>query len=376
MILMCVLGSIHAFSVFLEPLEDLFAETRTAVSLTYSLSLVCLTVSVLICHHVFRRVSPVWVALGICVVAAGGCLLAAFATNLPQVWIGYSVLFGGANGFGYALSLQCSAQANPQWKGTAMGLVTASYAVGAILAPVPFNDLLVQYGFGGAMAGLAAVLGVIAPVVAFLLMRGCAVLEVDAAPNQTGETPRLHRPLLALLWVGYGTAVAAGLMAIGHATGIARAGGLSDTLVLLAPMVIAGANMIGSLLGGWLTDRLSVRVVLMAFPAVSSGALFLLALAGMGPVVLVGLGVVGFAYGAIIAVYPAAISRLFGVVGGVRAYGYVFTAWGTFGLLAPVLAGYLFEGSGNYTVPLIVAGAAGLVSLIVVRFMPLSVQEH
>ncbi len=42
--------------------------------------------------------------------------------------------------------------------------------------------------------------------------------------------------------------------------------------------------------------------------------------------VLAALCLTGFAYGAIIAVYPAAISYLFGPVSGVKAYDQVFTA--------------------------------------------------
>ena len=43
-----VLGSIHAFSVFLAPLEATFGLSRATVSLTYSLALVALTLVVTI----------------------------------------------------------------------------------------------------------------------------------------------------------------------------------------------------------------------------------------------------------------------------------------------------------------------------------------
>lgn len=50
---------------------------------------------------------------------------------------------------------------------------------------------------------------------------------------------------------------------------------------------------------------------------------------------------VGFAYGGIIATYPAAIAILFPGEDGPLAYGRIFTAWGTAGLLAPWLAGQI-----------------------------------
>jgi len=42
-----VLGSVHAFSVFLEPLEVIFGTSRATLSLTYSFSLVFVTITVL-----------------------------------------------------------------------------------------------------------------------------------------------------------------------------------------------------------------------------------------------------------------------------------------------------------------------------------------
>lgn len=368
MMLTLVLGSVHAFSVFLEPLEARFDASRSQVSMTYSLALACLTISVLFGHLIYARVRPALLAILVCLIAAAGSVLAARADDLQTVWLGYSVLFGGANGLGYGFALQISAQANPERKGLAMGLVTACYALGAAIAPIPFKAMLNGFGFTGAMMGLAIALAVVAPVVAGLLAKAKAELKVSQPAENSGFAPQ--RGLMIRLWVGYGTAVAAGLMAIGHATGIARAGGLGDWLVLSAPIVIAVFNMLGSLLGGWLADRATVRQMLMAFPALSAAALFTIALFDSGPVVLFGLAAIGFTYGAIIAVYPAAVASLFGAVVGVRVYGRVFTAWGTAGLLAPWFAGFLYERFGDYQIALAAAGCTALASLLVVWFVP------
>ncbi len=368
MVLMLVLGSVHAFSVFLEPLEARFDASRAEVSMTYSLALACLTVGVLFGHLIFGRLRPALLILLICLLAAAGAVLAAQARSLPMVWLGYSVLFGAANGLGYGFALQISAQANPRRKGVAMGLVTACYALGAAIAPVPFKALLDGFGFAGAMMGLAVVLAAVAPLVAGLLAKAKAELKVSLAAEDKGHAA--NRGLTVKLWLGYGTAVAAGLMAIGHATGIARASGLGDGLVLAAPIVIAVFNMLGSSLGGWIADRATVRQMLMAFPALSATALFALALMDSGLAVLFGLAVIGFTYGAIIAVYPAAVASLFGAVAGVRIYGRVFTAWGTAGLFAPWFAGLLYERFGDYRMALTVAGCAGLVSLAAAWSVP------
>jgi MFS family permease len=76
---------------------------------------------------------------------------------------------------------------------------------------------------------------------------------------------------------------------------------------------------------------------------------------------------VGFAYGGIIATYPAAIAILFPGEDGPLASGRIFTAWGTAGLLAPWLAGQIYDWTGNYTSALWAAAALGILSAVTVQ---------
>ena len=153
-LLALVLGSIHAFSVFLDPLEARFDASRAEVSLTYSLALVSLTIAVLFGHHVFRRMRPAPLAAAICALAALGALGAALSPGLAGVWVCYSLIFGGANGLGYAFGLHLAAQASPGREGLAMGIVTAAYAIGATLSPLLFATLEARYGFRARWPGL------------------------------------------------------------------------------------------------------------------------------------------------------------------------------------------------------------------------------
>ena len=95
-----VLGSIHAFSILLVPLETLFVATRSAVSLTYSFALVSLSIAVLLGHLFYGRVSPATFLMATCSLAAVGAVVAGMASSLWVVWFGYGVLFGVANGLG------------------------------------------------------------------------------------------------------------------------------------------------------------------------------------------------------------------------------------------------------------------------------------
>jgi len=278
------------------------------------------------------------------------------------------LLFGAANGLGYACALQFSAQANPRMSGGAMGVVTAAYGLGAAVAPLPLFALLTAYGFEGGMIGLAVSLFAIAPVVAFLYARSGRTLAVEEEDGGSG-TPATRGDLIRF-WTAYGTAVFSGLMVIGHATGIARAAGLEPALSYVAPIVIALANVVGSLLGGYLVDALGPRRLLTTVALVSILSMIAMYLWPEPAVTLAALGGAGFAYGATIAAFPAAISKTYGPVAGIRVYGKVFTAWGTAGLLAPWSAGILFEMTGAYTLTLLLALLFGLGSVVAIFCMP------
>jgi OFA family oxalate/formate antiporter-like MFS transporter len=364
MLLASVLGSVHAFSVFLEPMENYFATSRSQVSLTYSFTLLSLTVGVLFGHRFYGLLRPASFSIAVCGLALIGTLIAASATHIIMVWLGYSLLFGLANGLGYGFALQISAQSNLENKGFVMGLVTASYALGSVLSPWPLAFVLNSFGLMWAMLSLTLGLFVIMPVVSGLLYWSRAQLHVS--PPDHKHSPRVNQHVIFFFWLAYGLAVMAGLMVIGHATAIADEAGLNGQLILIAPSVLALFSMSGSLLGGWMADRVSFKVTLTVLPLLSALSLALLALFLIDISVLFGLGVTGFAYGAIISIYPAAIATRFGAVEGVRIYGKVFIAWGIAGFIGPWLAGSLYDLNGDYRLALIIASIAGLGSALVV----------
>lgn len=150
-LLTLLLGSIHAFSVLMAPLEQHFDASRSQVSLSYSLALLSLTAAVLLGHRWFFRWSPATLTLGVGAGAALACACAALSTELWQFWISYSLCFGFLNGLGYGYALQLSARAHPRRPGLAMGITTACYALGAVLSPLGFEWAVVRGGHTSAL---------------------------------------------------------------------------------------------------------------------------------------------------------------------------------------------------------------------------------
>jgi len=357
-IVSAVLGSIHAFSILLAPLEALFDAPRSAVSLTYSLALVSLSIAVLLGHLVYGRTSAAIFLMATCALAAVGTLIAGLGSSLWVVWLGYGVIFGAANGLGYGFGLQLAAQAYPGREGLSMGIITAAYAFGAVISPTLFNFILDTLSFKAVMITLTALLLVVGLLSALILKQ----VGVKFRNNKQGSiTLSASRRSQQLLWLGYFGGVLSGLMVIGHSAGVAAT--LQPGIApWVAPMVIATFNLLGSLIGGRLVDKIQAEGLLAILAIITTCALISLVVFGRIGGLFISLSAIGFAYGGTIAAYPAAIAKLFGVQDIAKIYGRVFTAWGCAGLLGPWLAGWLFDISRDYQLALLIAAAFSVVS--------------
>jgi len=360
-----LLGSIHAFSVLIDPFEARLGASRASVSLVYSLALVSLTIAVLTGHHVYRRLAPGLLLLSSTTLAAVGLLVAAYATTLAQVILGYSLCFGLANGLGYGYGLQLVAYANPRRSGSVMAIVTACYAVGAIGFSLLLPVILQTVGFDVLLRVLSLIIfsgGLLAAlIVARTGIYYGAPRSNNAVTGLTGDADITLR-VLARFWFAYGLAVFAGLMAIGHAASIVAVHSDSVAERAAGVVMVALGNAIGGFVLALMIERVRLRHLLMYLPLLSALALLALTVSMSLVLTLGALVVVGFSYGAVIALYPAVVNRYAGEVQGPALYGKVFTAWGFAGLAAPWLAGALFDVSGNYRIALTVASVLSVVA--------------
>ena len=78
----------------------------------------------------------------------------------------------------------------------------------------------------------------------------------------------------------------------------------------------------------------------------------------------------GASFGATAAVYPITIPAYYGVSQLARVYGRIMLAYGVAGLLAPYLAGALYDLEGNYTLALMIAAAMAILSVLVNTLLP------
>jgi OFA family oxalate/formate antiporter-like MFS transporter len=223
-------------------------------------------------------------------------------------------------------------------------------------------NLNIAYGIG------AVILATIVGTGTLLLLFS----KIDTRPNKLSQqqSPRPKQLGFVRLWFGYCFGVFAGLMAIGHAVPIIKTIGGDPQLASSSIVLMSLASGIAGLIAGYIADQFGCRKPLVVLTIASAIGLVLLAALGGVQLALILMICIATIYGAFIAIYPTLVANLFGKEHSAWAYGKVFTAWGFAGLSAPSLAGWLYEQSGSYDTPLLIAAILAAISAIVILRLP------
>jgi OFA family oxalate/formate antiporter-like MFS transporter len=361
------LGSLYAFSVFLKPMEQLFAATRSDLSIVFALATISFTVGMNAAPQLYRAASaPVLVA------ACAGCstlgiVLTAGAGSLTLVLIGYGVLFGLGGGIAYIVVQQGVNMMVRRHKGLINGYIVGLYPAGAMIAAPLFGWAIGLWGLRIMLAGLATTLAVTGLVSIGLVIHAGVRLQAPSA----GASPPAGRALIFWqMWTVFFLAAAAGLTVLSQAAGIIAAYGGSTALALFATTAITGAIAAARLGGGWLVDRFSIPFVMAFAHALALTGTILLTLWPDPLVSAITLAMIGMGYGFISGSSAAAVACYWPSSSYGRIASRLYIAWCVAAVSLPVLAGHLFDVTGGYRTVVIIAGCGNLLGIAIALTLP------
>ena len=346
LLLSFVFGSIHAFGVLLQPLQISLQSDRASASLVYSVAIASLTMGVYASDYLGSRISKRMLTFASGLVGSCGLLLAAYGPGLNSCLLGYGLVFGFCNGLAYSITLEQAADSAPGESGLRVGLATAAYGAGAATYSYVLGSMATQEGTTSALVLLATHL-LAASLVAGSLFHPAK--DSLALGSEMGASFVKSKVAFARLWLIYFLGACGGLMAIAHGSSIASQAAASMESISWASTLIAVGSIGGSVLGGFWMARIGARKALMMPIFLLLFALVGLTLSPQLDVVLSLLLLCGIAYGALIAVVPVIVRNLHGDAAFKAVFGRMFSAWGMAGLLAPAVAGSMYDATGNYT---------------------------
>jgi OFA family oxalate/formate antiporter-like MFS transporter len=363
------LGALYAFSVLLKPLEALLGLGRADLALVFGLAAAGFAVGMTLTPLTFGLASPAMLVLGGALLGALGVALAASAGGLPQLALGYGVLFGLSWGVAYVLLLQIVNLAVATRRGLVNGYMVSLFPMGAMLAAPLFGWGIRAVGVRVTLGAFALVLLVTGLASAWLTARSGVALPTAAA-SVALEAGERRRPVFWRLWLIFFLAASSGLMVLSQAAGIIAAYGGATALAVTGTTLITGLIAAARLGGGWMADWLSI-------PTVAAGAHLLAVVGGLaltfwpGPVVaVIGLALVGIGYGLVSGLTAAAVAAYWRLALYGRIASRIYIAWSAAAILLPIVAGRLFDVTGGYGAAVLVAAAGNALGVLVAFGLP------
>ena len=366
------MGTIHAFSTLIQNIEIQTGVGRMASSLVYSTALLNVTLAVYVGHILYRKFSPQVLIFFIAILPVIG-LLISNSENWISWIIGYGIFFGFSSGLGYGLSLYIVSLVTENEKlGFALGLVTASYAFGAVIFSMLYPLLFDHFGFkNGYIFGLLILSSIV--IIGLILFSISRVrIGQESITNQKKD---LKETYIFKLWLGYFLGVFAGLMLIGHAVPMINSFGGSTSISITAITLMTLGSGIAGIYAGWLVDRFGCKRPLLAILMINTIAILALSIMTNINLLIILLVLLASLYGAVIAIYPTLVSHIVGSNLSAAVYGRVFTAWGTAGLLSPSIAGWLYEQNNNYNSSILLTLIISIVAVIIIWNIKYSIKH-
>lgn len=367
-------GSAYTFSAFVESLQRDFGASRGSVALVFSLAGFLYFGLGIVSGPLADRWGSRRLAVIGMVLTGLGLAAASLARTLPEVYAAYGLGVGLGVGCAYVPAVGAVQRWFVRRRGFASGLAVSGIGVGTLVMP-PLAALLIEHLEWRTaylvLGGFTAIVGA-----------GMALL-IENDPRDRGLAPDGDRPQpAAQIARPRGAAVGDAIRSprfIGlYAACLVCGLGVFVPFVHLVPyaldhgvpqasaVLLLGAIGVGSTAGrfflGGLADRMGrQQSVLLMFVGMALALAIWAVSTGFWSLAVFAF-VFGIFYGGWVAVLPAVVMDYFGGrnVSGIIGVLYTSVAFGT--LLGPSAAGFAFDISHSYTLPILASVAANIVA--------------
>ena len=368
-------GSAYTFSAFVGSLQQEFGASRGSVSLVFSLAGFLYFALGIVSGPLADRWGSRRLAIIGMVLTGAGLAAASTARSLVEVYLAYGLGVGLGVGCSYVPAVGAVQRWFVRRRGLASGLAVSGIGVGTLVMPPLASFFIDHLGWRTAylvLGGLAVVVGVGMAMMIANDPRDRGLLP-DGAPRRTSVRPAappagasLREAIRSRRFIGLYAACLAcsfGLFVpFVHLVPYALDHGIPQaSSVLLLSMIGIGSTAGRFLLGG-LADRMGRRQALLAMFLGMALALLVWA-SSTGLWLLAAFAFVyGIFYGGFVALLPALVMDYFGGrnVSGIIGVLYTSVAFGT--LIGPSAAGFAFDLSHSYLLPILASAGANLLA--------------
>jgi len=325
------------------------------------------------------------------VLVSTGFLWISQTTDYLSWVIGFGVLAGAGIAFGYSAATPSALKWFPANKtGRISGIVVAGFGLAPVyIAPLGqyllntlgLMETMMVFGLAFFLAVSVLSLFLVNPPAnyappGFVERRGRSTggknLREQFKDRNVSPLKMIREPAFWLLWFLYFIGAGAGLMVIGSVAGMAKAS--LGANAFLAVGILAIGNAGGRIAAGTLSDKIGRKRTLFAIFLLQALLMFVAvpiigAATATALLILVLATLIGFNYGANLALFPSFSKDLWGLKNFGVNYGVLFTAWGFGGLVMGRASETLMARTGSFAASFVTAGMLLLIGTGIIIFM-------
>lgn len=382
LIVQICLGAIYAWSVFVQPLEDL-GFTRTQTQAVFSMAIATFAFVMIFAGRWQDKIGPRVVALTGGIVLGIGYILAGLIGKSVQQTSLFLTIFscvGIIGGAGIGLAYVCPLAAGVKWfpdkRGLITGLAVAGFGGGAWFFARIASSLILSSGVLHAFLILGIIFFIATIIGSFVLVnppegwtpKGWnpdTNTKAKVVSNDYTWQQMLGTKHFWLMWLMFTFSATSGLMVIGHIKPFAIASGADAAMAGAAVGILAIFNAAGRILWGWISDKIGRRYAMLTmFILQGFMMLILIKMGGSSASLAIAAAWVGFNFGGNFALFPSATADFFGTKNLGVNYGLVFTSYGLAGIIGPIIGGTVFDITGSYVHAFTLAGVLCLIAVV------------
>ncbi len=348
MVMQLSIGSIYAYSKWIEPLSNELNWDAHDTKTGFSLAICFLGLTAAFMGKLAQKIGPTKAGLIAAVFLTIGLLGSALAVNLGNIYLFYltfGVLQGIGLGFGYVVPVYTVVKWFPDKPGLASGIIIMSFALGSLLASFLIGPLIASMGLSGAFTALGIGYGICMLLSALYL----------ANPESSSSTHHAHIDLtpkeiltdkrFMALWLLLFLNVCGGIAIISKAAILGQeVVGMSAAQATMFVAIIGLFNGLGRLfwssisdkIGCWTTFMLFIGINVVCFALIPSFSTNSISFQILTYVIIAG-------YGAGFATMPSFVKSIYGTENYGQVLGYILTAWSAAAFAGPLLLGLSAE---------------------------------
>ena len=347
----CSIGSVYAWSLFVQPLADKFESSNAEIQFAFSLAIFFLGMSAAFAgkfveHHIRLAtiVSTICFAFGLLTTA-----LAIRQESLILLYLGYGVLMGIGLGIGYISPVKTLMLWFIHHKGLATGIAITGFGIASTIASPIITYLQNRVSLEETFIWLSVIYFIPMALASILIKKPEWYEEKEHGSHRQILRMFLDKRFLAI-WIMIYINITSGLALISIASPLAIENGATTIFAATVVGIMGIFNGAGRLVYSSASDYLKNRnqIYLLIF-ILSIFSVSIAAVLQSSVMVTIMLCIISSTYGAGFSCLPSLLADKFGMDKISSIHGLALTAWAFAGLSGNQLSTWIHDKTGSYT---------------------------